>query len=71
MFAMECNYKKYKSLSLPQTVHSIEKIFIPTPSSILPHVTRTNAKKVFDIALIKLGRPCSATELINLNLIKL
>ena len=37
---------------LPQTVHTIEKIFIPTD---LPFVTRRRARKIFDIALIKLG----------------
>ena len=56
----------YKCLT--QTVHSIEEIFIPTN---LPHVTRRRAKKLFDIALIKLGRSGHATELMNINLVKL
>ena len=42
-----------KCKCLAQTVHTIEKIFIPTD---LPFVTRGRARKVFDIALIKLGR---------------
>ena len=42
-------------MSPPKTVHTIDKIFVPTN---LPYVTRLNARKVFDIALIKLGRPC-------------
>ena len=48
---LQFNDKKYKCPT--QTVHSIEKIFIPTD---LPFLTRRRARKVLDIALIKLGR---------------
>ena len=35
-----------------QTVHTIEQVFFPNG---LPHVTRRVAKRVFDLALVKLG----------------
>ena len=44
---------------LPQTVHTIEKVFIPTD---LPFVTRRRARKLLDIALIKLGKLCRRFE---------
>ena len=46
-------------MSVPQTFHSIEKIFIPGS---LPYVTRRRAKKLFDIALVKLGRLCYCAD---------
>ena len=59
----QCNDKKYKFLSVRQTLHTIEKIFVPND---LPFVTRRHAKKAFDIVLIKLGRlHCSTAEMIK------
>ena len=46
-------------MSVPQTFHPIEKIFIPGS---LPYVTRRRAKKLFDIALVKLGRLCYCAD---------
>ena len=46
-------------MSVAKTFHSIEKIFIPGS---LPYVTRRRAKKLFDIALVKLGRLCHCPD---------
>ena len=40
------------SICLFQTVHTIEQVFFPNG---LPYVTRRVAKRVFDLALVKLG----------------
>ena len=56
-------------MSSPQTLHHIEKVFVPRPRDPLFRLKRLgDAKKYLDIALIKLGKlsVCGRLDLRNL-----